>query len=82
MDFKDLEKLLKLARKYGLATVKTQDIEFTVDLSHANKPKAKRTQPLEPFGVSEDDRIEMPDALTQEELLFYSATGQPVPDQQ
>ena len=83
MNFKDLEKLMKLARKYGLTTVKTQDIEFTLQESFtSNEPKAHRSVTLPPFGVSENDRIETPGELTADELLFYSATGQTVPDQQ
>ncbi len=82
MDFKDLEKLMKLARKYGLSEVKTPEIEFKVDLAHGHKPKAKRPAQLEPFGVSEDDTIDLPDAPTYEDMLFYSATGQNPPEPQ
>lgn len=80
MDLKQLEKLMKLAQKYGLTTVKTSEIEFT--LSPVPQVKGKRVVALEPFGVSEDDRIDTPDQPSYEDLLFYSASGQPVPDPQ
>ena len=80
MDIKNLEKLMRLARKHGVTNVKTADIEFTIELAPV-KPQTKRIA-LEPYGVSESDKIDTPDALSVEDLLFYSASGQTVPEQQ
>jgi hypothetical protein len=80
MDIKYLEKLMKLAKKYGVTTVKTESIEFTIELS-PKEPK-KRQIALEPHGVSESDRIDMPNLPSVEDLLFYSASGQQPPEEQ
>lgn len=78
MNFKDLEKLLKLARKYGLTAVKTQDIEFTLTVSHKSDISSRKSDFTS--AITNVDEIEMPDLLSAEDLLFYSASGQTVPE--
>jgi hypothetical protein len=83
MDLKELEKLMRLARKYGLKTVKTAEIEFTVDEPQSYpKAIAQGKVAIPSFGqITEDDLVKTPDALSPEDLLFYSATGQPTEQQ-
>lgn len=73
---KDLEKLVKLCRKVGIDAIKIDNIEFA--LAHQpTKLKATTIAPAAyaPGGITEDTRIDMPDELTQEQLLMWSAGG-------
>ena len=78
-NLKEIDKLLTLCRKHGVTTVKIDNVEFILDLSTNVKKtnKSVRNQELNTFGeISEHDKIETPNTLTPDELLFYSATGQ------
>jgi len=73
---KELDKLMLLCRKRGVLTIKVDNIEFRLD----DQPiQAKPTQPMATTvyqGITEDTKIDTPDSLTEEQLMFYSAGGQ------
>lgn len=77
---KDLEKVIKLCRKLGVNAIKIDGVEFALStLNHSVKPKtfsdiATSTSSFVPNGITEDMKI-VTDELTDEQLLFYSATG-------
>lgn len=81
---KELDKLMKVARKNGVTTVKLPGIEFTIDQgiidSDAQALKAKIPASPEQYGeVGADDKITS-DGPSLTDLLFYSASGQDVPN--
>jgi len=67
---KDLERLLKLCRKQGVTEIKLRGCEFKL----GDLPQAIHTEAVEEQKTFEDfpDRV-----LTPEELMFYSAGGNP-----
>lgn len=70
----ELKKLINLCRKEGVSIIKVDGIELVLSekpTTYTNTRKNTQTYP--------ETTIETPDALTPEELLFYSATGQTVP---
>ena len=84
--FKDLEKLIKLCQKTGVDAIKIDGIEMSI--RPYVKPTVKRSiRPTETFavgGIDENTKIipnTIPDPietdeLTDDQLLFYSATGE------
>lgn len=74
---KDLEKLLKLCRKQGVTELKLGTTEFKLgDLpqEYASQAEAIETDPLNPFANFPQGE------LTNEQLAFYSAGGDPAND--
>jgi hypothetical protein len=74
---KDLEKLVKLCRKVGIDAIKIDGIELSLATMpyKASKDRSLRQYTAAEFsqpGISEA-RIDTPDELTDEQLLFYSA---------
>lgn len=85
---KDLDKLLLLCRKRGVRTCKIDNLEFHLEDLPEQAPKARR-QVENVSGMTETltatDNVTIPtdgwDSLTDDEKLFYSASGQ-TPGQQ
>lgn len=81
---KDLDKMLTLARKHGVTKVKFEGMEFELDI-YAAPPKKTSKAPTEAeqFGeVGDKDKILAGwDKLSLEDRLFYSASGQPPPQE-
>lgn len=72
---KELDKLMLLCRKRKVSSIKIDNIEFRLD----DQPEVKSVAPRVTSvytGITEDTKIDMPDALTEEQLLFYSAQQQ------
>lgn len=70
---KDLKKLAAVCRKAGITNLKVfQDgsYEFALDPTTIPQKATKRTTKEAP--VSDNSAIEIEDALTEEQLLFYS----------
>ena len=65
-DLSELDKLLKLCRKRGVTDLKLGDIELKLGAL----PERKGQQSEE-----EGDEPEMPDALSPEQMVFFSAGG-------
>jgi actin-like ATPase involved in cell morphogenesis len=81
---KELDKLMLLCKKRGIKAIKIDNIEFAIeDMVSSIAPKASNKLPytapdlitgsFDPGTISVNDKIDMPDELTQEQLLFYSA---------
>jgi hypothetical protein len=81
---KDLEKVIKLCRKMGIAYIKTGELELQLG---AIEPKPKKIQdlsldfpeanikvPTPTIPTETQEQIET-DTLTPEQLLFYSSQG-------
>lgn len=64
MDAKDIQHLMKLCRKYGVTAFNTPNLS----MKFGDMPKGK-----------DDDQVETetPDAMTPEDLIFFSAGGAP-----
>lgn len=72
---KELEKLVRLCRKTGIQIIKVDGIELVLT-EQPTKQSVKRTiSSTAPFGMDADTKIETPDDLSPEELLYYSAGG-------
>lgn len=78
---KDLEKLVKLCRKVGIDAIKVDGIEFSLASVPYKTSVPKRQVYIDPGqgfsspGIDADTRIDTPDELTEDQLLFYSAQG-------
>jgi CO dehydrogenase/acetyl-CoA synthase delta subunit len=85
---KDLEKLIRMLRKQGVEAIKIDNIELhlgKMPLKASSRPKAMSySAPEESIKVPQfngittteaSDSVET-DELSEEELLFYSATGE------
>ncbi len=77
---KDLEKLVKLCRKVGIDAIKVDGIEFSLTSAPTSAIRsAKKQVNIDPNSFTQsglaDARIETPDELTDEQMLFYSAQG-------
>lgn len=73
----DFKKILVLCRQYGVNVLKINGIEMVLEgIPQYKEPRLKAINPtLAPGGITEDTKIDTPDALTAEQLLFYSAGG-------
>lgn len=90
-DIKDLEKVIRLCRKTGVSDIEIAGIKMHIGPitdygSNALKndlnafPEASvRVPTYTPIQAQEtqDEPIKMPDALTEEQLMFYSAKQEP-----
>lgn len=84
---RDLQKVLRLCRKEGVTDITVDGIALhlgPLPVKVSNKPIAAFSDfpeaqvPVPPFNGSTDsviDKIDMPDQLTDEQKLFYSAIG-------
>lgn len=73
-----LRKIIRLCRREGVNVMKIDGIEMVLE-GHPEGVKEPIKAPLAPFstqGITEDTKIETPEQLTSEQLLFYSAGGQ------
>lgn len=62
-----------LCRKRKVLSIKIDNIEFRLDdQPEVSKPVAPRATTTY-TGITEDTKIDMPDALTEDQLLYYSA---------
>lgn len=78
-NLKELEKLIKLCKKHGIETIEADGVKFSVDLHAQLTPSAKATKPttsVQSTTIDEDSKIELPDELTEEQLLNWSVTGE------
>jgi hypothetical protein len=79
-DPKELKKLAEACRKAGISSFKGYGVEFTLSEAIPPKKARKRSQKASTSlydGLPDDIKSELP---TEEELLFYSAGGVPVPE--
>lgn len=75
---RDLDKVIALCRKRGISAIKIDNIEFALDAStpvRANKTKAEQSHNFTSHAISAETKIDLPDELTEDQLLFYSAAG-------
>lgn len=70
-DLKELDKLIALCRKRGITTVKIGELQLTLS-DEAPESKYKRAKATNQATVSYPDTQFESDALTEEELMFYS----------
>jgi hypothetical protein len=73
LDLKDLEKVLKLARKAGVKTLRVGEIEFTLSESHAPVAKPRGKSAAKPTVTSKLNTRELEGEMTPEQLLFWSS---------
>ncbi len=76
---KDLKVLIALCRKTGVESIKVGDVELHLAPPAAPIRRTRRsiTKPMTTTtdGTQDvDDVIDMPDELTQEQMLFFSVT--------
>lgn len=75
-NLRDLDKLMQLCKKRGVEKLKIDNIEFTIDITPTEAPRAARTtkdiNPFDPTSPITED-IKTPDQLSAEQLLFYSS---------
>lgn len=75
-----LKKLLKLCREQGVESIRFEGIELHLGalpqkaVDEGKFPDLQH-QPLSPGGITEDTKIDMPDALNEEQMMFYSSGG-------
>lgn len=90
-DIRDLKKIMKLCRESGVHTFRNEGMEL-IFTSEYIKPKAStfdyeafpeagiRVPQFTPVNVqeteSENIRVDMPDELSEDQLLFYSAKAE------
>lgn len=74
---KDLEKLIKKCRSLGVQSIKVDNVEFHLSDAPTRQVSRQFTAKqyvADTFGeVNESTKIETPDELTEDQLLFYSA---------
>ena len=78
-DLKELEKLIRLCRKAGITVIKVDGIELALTEQPPRKAVKRSNSFMAPSlpGIDENtpvETIDMPDSLTEEQLLYYSAT--------
>lgn len=79
-DLKDLSKLLTLARKHGVKTLKIDGIEFTLSDMHPQpaKPRGKSAAKAASTAPSQSEvAAALERELSPEELLFWSSNYDP-----
>ncbi len=87
---KELEKLLKLCRKQGVTSIKMDGVELSLGPLPKAPSVPSRTIDNEVFPEAtltvpayngpentEPDKVDMPDALNPEQMLFYSTSTDP-----
>jgi len=77
-NLKELQKLINLCRKAGVDIIKVDGIELVLGkepVKATTKVPKSILPTIAPGGITEDTQIEMPDDLSPEQLLFYSATS-------
>lgn len=87
---KELNKLMVLCRKRGIQSITVDGITFhmsdqTPEMGNPIRKQGILTAnntPLSPGGITEDTKISMPDELTEEQLMFYSARPESFEEQQ
>jgi len=77
---KDLEKLIKLMRKTGVDRIEIDGIKLELGTLPETGKYSPKTGEKAPIGVIDESTqlpyvIQTPDALTDEQLLMWSATG-------
>jgi len=77
-NIKDLDQLLSVLRKKGVEKFSLNglslEINYNIQLQTPVK-KQKNQQPIiAPGGITDETPVETPDALTEDQLLFYSVT--------
>lgn len=81
---KDLAKVIALCRKEGVTAIKIDGIELSLGPLPTKQTrtaaKATLTQTIVPGGI--DESIQIPAALTDEQLLFWSAQSTETPEHQ
>jgi hypothetical protein len=85
LDLKDLEKVIKLARKAGIKTLRVGEIEFTLSESYAPataRPRGKSAAAkiIDKSTAAKLDTKELSGELTPEQLLFWSANYSEIED--
>ena len=76
-DINDLEKIIKLCRKTGVESIKIDNIELKLgDVPQKSPslviPKRINNPTYAPGGITEDSKIEIPEQLTEEQLMMWS----------
>lgn len=72
----DLKKLIALCRKTGVEIIKVNGIELVLKEQPVKDARRAAKQAINQIM---QDKIDTPDELSPEDLLFYSATGQAIP---
>lgn len=71
--YKDLSKLLTICRKNGVAHIKIDGIELTLDHQALFPVSNYKKNKKEKEPVKGSDRIDSPDQFSEEDALFWSA---------
>lgn len=80
---KELDKLMLLCRKRGVKSIKIDNIEFYID---ADEPQTKAQKQyheaiapdlFDPGQIQLPEQVDMPDSLTEDQMLFYSSAPSP-----
>jgi hypothetical protein len=77
-DINDLEKIIKLCRKTGVESIKIDNIELKLgdqpekQLLATPAKKTINTSTYAPGGITEDSKIEIPEQLTEDQLMMWS----------
>lgn len=75
---KELDKLIALCRKRGVDSIKIDNIEFKLSevvgkTSRSSNQVFIPQETYSPGGINENTKIDTPDELSPDQLLFYSA---------
>ena len=86
-DIKNLKKIIELCQKTGVLEIEFEGLKLKFDLHHTTKENKRTTKEYNrtpkayeagfdpgPIAV---DKVETPDELTEEQLLFYSVQQMP-----
>lgn len=70
MDLKELEKLAKLCKKYGITSVKMAEVEISIDI-YSLPPTQMKAIDSEPSSKAS----EASNTITEEDILMWSSSG-------
>lgn len=70
----DLRKVIKLMRAEGVDKMKVDGVEIELGLEPVKPSRASKQpqQTLAPGGITDETKIDIPQQLTDEQLLYYS----------
>lgn len=79
MTIKELQQLIKLCRTQGVQSIKYNDVELHLGDMPSKGPRRassiQRDVVYSPGGITSETKIEVPDELSPEALLFWSSAS-------